>query len=119
MCVHGPSKGPDDVDEARCAFYENPANLVPSGPPRRRLTPEQRAERERTRRDFAILGDYLCVMIHGHIWERVGHLSDITSAFAVGDLTQDIEDERERCEACETPLHSLKCCLFCQEWRDD
>lgn len=41
MCVHGPSKGPDDVDEARCAYYENPANLEPTGPGRKRKPVEE------------------------------------------------------------------------------
>jgi hypothetical protein len=36
MCEHGPSKGPDDIDEAACAYYENPENLVPTGPGRKR-----------------------------------------------------------------------------------
>jgi hypothetical protein len=36
VCEHGPSKGPDDRDEAACAFYEDPENLVPTGPGRKR-----------------------------------------------------------------------------------
>jgi hypothetical protein len=40
MCEHGPSKSPDDRDEAACAFYEHPENLVPTGPGRKRRPPE-------------------------------------------------------------------------------
>jgi hypothetical protein len=39
MCEHGPSKGPDDRDEAACAFYKDPENLVPTGPGRLRKRP--------------------------------------------------------------------------------
>jgi hypothetical protein len=39
MCVHGPSEGPDDIDEASCAYYEDPDNLVPTGPGRLRRRP--------------------------------------------------------------------------------